>query len=136
MIYSPVQMAADTPEAYAKVMDAFQFIRDVPTDWSDTRVLNGEVGDYVTIARKERNGADWYLGAVTDEEARNLEVTLDFLDAGKTYTAQIYRDAPDTRYDTDARHKYVIETKKVKRGDKLVLALAPGGGQAIRFAAK
>jgi alpha-glucosidase len=136
VIYSPVQMAADEPEVYARLMDAFQFIKDVPVDWADTRILNGEVGDYVTIARKDRNSADWYLGSVGDEQARNLEVTLDFLDPGKTYTAQIYRDAPDTRFDSATRHKYVIETKKVKRGDRLALALAPGGGQAIRFAAK
>lgn len=136
VIYSPVQMAADEPETYAKLMDAFQFIKDVPVDWADTRILNGEVGDYVTIARKDRNSADWYLGSVGDEQARNLEVTLDFLDPGKTYTAQIYRDAPDTRFDSDTRHKYVIESRKVKRGDKLTLALAPGGGQAIRFVAK
>lgn len=136
LLYSPIQMAADLPENYAKVMKPFQFIRDVPTDWAESRVLNGEVGDYVTIARKDRNSADWYLGAGTDETGRTIDVTLDFLDPGKTYTAQIYRDAPDTDYRTDTRHHYVIETRQVGRGDRLSLVLAPGGGQAIRFAAR
>ncbi|MGL4314825.1 MAG: glycoside hydrolase family 97 protein, partial [Sphingomonas sp.] len=101
VLYSPVEMAADTPENYAQHMGAFQFIKDVPTDWTDTRVLNGEVGDYVTIARKEKGGNDWYLGAITDENARTLNVKLDFLDPGKTYTAQIYRDGDDADYRTD-----------------------------------
>ena len=135
VIYSPIQMAADLPENYARYPGAFQFIKDVPTDWSDTRVLNGEIGDYVTFARKDRRSADWYIGAVTDEEARSLTVSLDFLDPGKTYTAQIYRDGPGADYRTEARHAIVIETRKVKRGDTLTLALAPGGGQAIRLVA-
>ncbi|WP_241241862.1 glycoside hydrolase family 97 protein [Sphingobium algorifonticola] len=136
LLYSPIQMAADLPENYAKVMKPFQFIKDVPTDWADSRVLNGEIGDYVTIARKDRNSADWYLGAGTDENGRTIDVTLDFLDAGKTYTAQIYRDADDTDYRTDTRHHHVIETRQVRRGDRLSLVLAPGGGQAIRFVAR
>ena len=86
MIYSPIQMAADLPENYEKHPRPFQFIKDVPTDWEDTRVLNGEVGDYVTFARKDRNSEDWYLGSVTDENARTLQVPLDFLDAGRSYT--------------------------------------------------
>ena len=135
VIYSPVQMAADTPENYAKHMDAFRFIRDVPVDWSDTRVLNGEVGDYVTVARKDRASNDWYLGAITDENARTLTVPLDFLDAKRRYTAQVYRDGADADYRTDKRHSIVIEERAVKRGDTLTLALAPGGGQAIRFVA-
>ena len=135
VLYSPVVMAADTPEAYAKHMPAFQFIRDVPTDWSDTRVLNGEVGDYATIARKDRKSDDWYLGSVTDENARTLSVALDFLDAGRRYTAQIYRDGPDADYRTDKRHAMTIETRAVKRGDTLSLPLAPGGGMAVRFVA-
>jgi alpha-glucosidase len=128
-------MAADTPENYAKYPGPFQFIKDVPTDWSDTRVLNGEVGDYVTIARKEKGGDDWYLGAVGDEEARASQATLDFLDAGRSYVAEIYRDGPGADYRTDARHAIVIEKKTVRKGDRLTIALAPGGGQAIRFVA-
>lgn len=135
VIYSPVAMAADTPENYAKHMDAFQFIRDVPVDWSDTRVLNGEVGDYVTVARKDRASNDWYLGSITDENARTLTVATDFLDKGKTYTAQVYRDGDDADYKTEARHSIKIETIKVRGGDPLTIKLAPGGGQAIRFVA-
>jgi len=135
VLYSPVVMAADTPENYAKYPAAFQFIKDVPTDWADTRVLNGAVGDYVTIARKPRSGDDWFLGAVGDETARNLDISLDFLDPGRMYTAQIYRDGPDADYRTAKRHAIVIETRKVHREDRLILALGPGGGQAFRFVA-
>ncbi|RAX27185.1 glycoside hydrolase family 97 protein, partial [Enterococcus sp. HPCN18] len=74
---------------------AFRFIRDVPTDWSETRVLNGEVGDYATLVRKARGSDDWFLGSVGDEQARTTTVRLDFLDPGKTYIAQIYRDGPN-----------------------------------------
>ncbi|OYY92072.1 MAG: alpha-glucosidase [Sphingomonas sp. 28-66-16] len=135
VLYSPVVMAADTPENYAKYPAAFQFIKDVPTDWVDTRMLNGAVGEYATIVRRPRGSDDWFLGAVGDETARTLKVTLDFLDPGKTYTAQIYRDGDDADYRTDKRHSIAIETRRVKRGDTLTLALAPGGGQAIRFVA-
>jgi len=135
VIYSPVQMAADTPENYAKHMDAFRFIRDVPVDWADTRVLNGEVGDYATVARKDRASDDWYLGSITDEKARTLTVKLDFLDRGRTYTAQVYRDGAGADYRTDARRAFAVETRTVHAGDAMTLALAPGGGQAIRFVA-
>ena len=135
VLYSPVVMAADTPENYAKYPREMKFIRDVPTDWSDTRVLNGEVGDYATIVRKARGSDDWYLGAVGDEQARSSVVTLDFLDAGKTYVAEIYRDGPGADYRTDARHAITIESRPVKQGDTLTIALAPGGGEAIRFVA-
>ena len=135
VIYSPVVMVADTPEAYARYPGAFRFIRDVPTDWSETRVLNGEVGHYVTIVRKARGSDDWFLGSVGDEQARTTTVRLDFLDPGKTYTAQIYRDGPNADYRTADRHAITIESKPVRRGDTLTLALAPGGGQAIRFVA-
>jgi alpha-glucosidase len=133
VIYSPVQMAADTPENYAKHMDAFKFIRDVPADWDETRVLNGEVGDYVTIARKERGGPDWYLGAVGDEEARHVAFALDFLAPGKRYVAEIYRDAPDADYRSDKRFGMVIEQRTVTAKDTMALHLAPGGGAAVRF---
>jgi alpha-glucosidase len=112
-----------------------QFIRDVPTDWTDTRVLNGVPGDYVTIVRKEKGRNDWYLGAVGDEEARTLTVKLDFLAPGKRYIAQIYRDGDDADYRTDKRHSIVIESHSVTAKDMLTLKLAPGGGQAIRFKA-
>ena len=135
VLYSPVVMAADTPETYAKYPGPMRFIRDVPTDWADTRVLNGEVGDYVTIARKPRTGNDWFLGSITDENPRTLTVKLDFLDAGRSYTAEIYRDGANATYATAARHDFAIDTKRVRKGDTLTLVLAPGGGQAIRFKA-
>jgi alpha-glucosidase len=134
VLYSPIQMAADLPENYEKHLDAFQFIKDVPTDWSDTQVLDGEVGDYVAIARKDRNSNDWYLGAVTDEHARLVEVTLDFLDQDRSYTAQIYRDGNDADWQR-APFSIAIEKRPVRRGEKMMLRLASGGGQAIRFVA-
>ncbi|MFT3905856.1 MAG: glycoside hydrolase family 97 protein [Steroidobacteraceae bacterium] len=134
MIYSPIQMAADLPENYAKYARSFQFIKDVPTDWSDTRVLNGEVGDYATMARKDRHSDDWYLGSITDENARTLTVTLDFLDADRSYVAQIYRDGDDADWKSNP-HAIVIEKRNVKRGDQITLKLAPGGGAAIRLVA-
>jgi alpha-glucosidase len=135
VLYSPVEMAADTPENYAKHLPAFQFIRDVPTDWEETRVLNGEVGDYVTIARKVRGGEDWFLGAVGDEQARSTRFKLDFLTPGKRYLAQIYRDADDADYRSEKRHAMVIESREVTSAGAMDLKLAPGGGLAIRFKA-
>ncbi|HEU4780783.1 MAG TPA: glycoside hydrolase family 97 protein [Steroidobacteraceae bacterium] len=125
VLYSPIQMAADLPENYAKHSKPFQFIKDVPVDWSDTRVLNGEVGDFATIARKDRNSEDWYLGAITDEEPRVLRASLDFLDEGKKYYATVYRDGKDSGVE--------IETRPVSRYDRLQLKLAGAGGQAIRI---
>jgi alpha-glucosidase len=136
LIYSPIQMAADLPENYARFPKPFQFIKDVPTDWEQTRVLNGEVGDFVTIVRKDRHGDDWYLGAGTDENARTLEISLDFLDPGRRYTAQIYRDGDEADFRNDHQFDVVIEERPVRRGDRLTLRLAPGGGEAIRFKAR
>jgi alpha-glucosidase len=133
VLFSPVQMAADLPENYARYPGPMQFIKDVPADWVDTRVLNGEVGDYVTFARRARDDADWYLGATGDEQARELSVKLDFLDPARRYEAQIYRDGDDADYRTEARHSIVIEKRRVTSADILTLKLAPGGGQAIRF---
>ncbi|MEL1263730.1 glycoside hydrolase family 97 protein [Pseudoxanthomonas putridarboris] len=134
VIYSPLQMAADLLENYEKNPAPFQFIKDVPVDWEDTRVLNGEVGDYVTIARKERGGDNWYLGALTDEDGRTLTVPLSFLDEGRRYTAQVYRDGDKANWKT-APQDIVIEERELTRADTLTLKLAPGGGQAIRFVA-
>ncbi|WP_168846624.1 glycoside hydrolase family 97 protein [Sphingomonas sp. S2M10] len=133
VLYSPVQMAADLPENYEKHLAAFQFIRDVAVDWEETRVLNGSVGEYVTVARKARGGSDWFLGAVGDDKPRSLSVPLSFLDAGKRYEAQIYRDGDDADYRTEKRHSIVIEKRAVSAADTLTVKLAPGGGQAIRF---
>lgn len=133
VIYSPVVMVADTPENYAKYPGPMKFIRDVPTDWQDTRVLNGEIGDYVTIARKERGGENWYVGAVGDEQARNISFKLDFLTPGKRYKAEIYRDGDDADYRTEKRHAITIESKTVSSADTMALRIAPGGGFAIRL---
>lgn len=135
VLYSPIQMAADLPEHYAQHMDAFRFIEDVPVDWDETFVPNGEIGDYATVVRKERDGQDWYLGSMTDENARTLKVKLDFLDPGKTYEAQIYRDAKDATYKGEKRFGFEREDRKVSAKDSLSLRLAPGGGTAIRFKA-
>lgn len=133
VIYSPIQMAADLLENYEANPGPFQFILDVPTDWEESRTLNGELGDYITIARRDRNSRDWYLGAITDEHPRALEAPLSFLDRGVRYRAQIYRDGPNADYRGDARRDIVIEERIVTRNDILTLQLAPGGGQAIRF---
>ncbi|WP_462116496.1 glycoside hydrolase family 97 catalytic domain-containing protein, partial [Lysobacter xanthus] len=134
VIYSPVQMAADLPEHYEQHRDALRFIEDVPTDWEDTRVVNGEPGDYVTIARKARGGNDWFVGAVTDESARRLTLPLDFLDPGRAYEAQIYRDGDGADFRTNP-FAFKVETRRVRRGEVLALHLAAGGGQAIRLKA-
>ena len=133
VIYSPVQMVADTPENYAKYPEPMKFIRDVPTDWEETRVLNGEIGDFVTIARKERGGKNWYIGAVGDEEARTVSFNLDFLTPGKKYTAEIYRDGDDADYRTEKRHSIAIERKTLVSTAALTMRIAPGGGFAIRL---
>ena len=132
VLYSPVQMAADLPENYARYPDAFQFIRDVPTDWEESIALAGEVGDYVVFARRERGGDDWYLGGVTDESPRSLSVSLAFLDAGRDYTATIYRDGDGADWRTKP-NDYVVEQRNVNRGQSIELNLAAGGGVAIRI---
>jgi alpha-glucosidase len=134
LLYSPIQMVPDLPEHYEKHSTAFQFIKDVPTDWAETHVLNGEIGDFVTIARKDRGSDDWYLGAGTDEHGRMLPVTLSFLDPGRRYTAEIYRDGDDAHWRT-APFEFVAEQREVSSRDRLLIRLAPGGGQAIRFKA-
>jgi alpha-glucosidase len=133
-IYSPVQMAADLPENYEARPKAFQFIRDVPTDWEESTALAGEVGDFVVFGRKDRNSNDWYIGAVTDEQARQVKVSLDFLDKDRSYTAQIYRDGADAHWKTNP-YSIVIEETEVSHENSLDLALAAGGGAAIRFKA-
>lgn len=132
VIYSPLQMAADLPEHYEARPDAFRFIKDVPVDWAETRVLNGEVGDYATIARRDRNSEAWYLGAVTDEHGRLLSVPLAFLDPGRRYRAEIYRDGDGAHW-REAPFELVVETREVSSADVLSLRLAAGGGQAVRL---
>ncbi|MEM0962241.1 MAG: glycoside hydrolase family 97 protein [Bacteroidota bacterium] len=135
VLYSPLQMAADLPENYEPHMDAFQFIKDVPADWADTRVLEARIGRFVTIARQDRASDDWYLGAKTDGQSRTMDIALDFLDAGRTYTATLYRDADDAHWETNAT-VYAIETREVTAADRLAVPLAPGGGLAVRFEAQ
>ncbi|WP_425993862.1 glycoside hydrolase family 97 protein [Caulobacter sp. DWR1-3-2b1] len=133
-LYSPIHMAADLLENYEANPKPFKFIEDVPTDWSETLVLNGEIGDFVTIARKDRKSDDWYLGAISDEEDRVLTAPLGFLEPGRRYKAQIYRDGDKADWKT-APQDIVIEEREVTSSDVLTLRLAPGGGQAIRFMA-
>ncbi|BDD09321.1 alpha-glucosidase [Fulvitalea axinellae] len=130
VIYSPLQMASDLVENY-EGHPAFQFIMDCPTDWEQSKVLNGEVGQYITMARQGKDG-NWYLGSMTDEKPRDINVTLDFLEEGKTYEAQIYADAPETDLMKNPT-AYRIEKKTVKKGDKMTLSLKGSGGQAMVF---
>ena len=132
-IYSPIQMAADLPEHYAAHPDAFQFIKDVAVDWEQTRVLAGEVGEYVAIARKQRGAGTWFIGAMNDRNARTLALPLAFLDAGKRYRAEIYRDGEGADWHGDARFRFVREQRTVTSKDALSLWLAGGGGAAVRF---
>jgi len=132
VIYSPIQMAADLVEHYEANPKPLQFIKDVGVDWSKTNVLNGVVGDYVTIARKERGTDNWFLGSITDENARSFDISLDFLDSGVEYTATIYKDGKDAHWDQNPL-ALDIETIKVTRESNLSLKLAEGGGVAISF---
>jgi alpha-glucosidase len=137
IIYSPIQMAADLKENYLQadgktIKPAFQFIMDVPTDWETSTALAGEVGDYTVIARKERKGDDWYLGAITDENARVIDVPLDFLDKGKRFEAQIYRDGKKAEWLTNP-YDLLIEKKIVSAADSLSFPLGTSGGAAVRF---
>jgi len=133
VLYSPLQMAADLPENYEAKPAAFQFIRDVPADWAQSRAIDGEIGDFVVIARRDRNSRDWYLGAVTDENGRLLSVPLGFLESGVRYRAQIYGDGIDASWDKNPE-AIEISTREVTGNEMLSLRLAPGGGAAIRFA--
>lgn len=134
VLYSPIQMAADLPKNYLANMPAFQFIKDVPTDWQESIAIAGEVGDYVAFARQERDGKDWYVGALTDENSRKLILPLDFLEQGKHYQAQIYRDGENTEWKNNP-YEMVIENKQVTAADSLTLHLATSGGVAIRLKA-
>lgn len=131
-VASPIQMAADLPENYEKNRAAFQFIKDVAVDWDDTRMLAGDVGQYGVIARKERGKPTWFLGGITNEEGRDLDLPLTFLDAGARYRAEIYRDGEGADFRTNPR-AIAIEKRNLTAADRLKLRMAPGGGFAIRF---
>jgi len=129
-MFSPLQMAADMPENYEAKMDAFQFIREVAVDWDDTRVLEAEPGDYVITARKAKGKESWFMGAMTDEQARNFTTPLSFLSTDKKYVATIYRDSDDAHWQNNPEG-YVIEKYLVDHKTVLRLKLAPGGGTAV-----
>jgi alpha-glucosidase len=131
VLYSPLQMAADLPENY-EGQPAFQFIRDVAVDWDTTRVLEGRIGDYVAVARRERGGQTWFVGAITDEEGRTLNIPLSFLAPGQRYVAEIYADGPGAHW-LDNPLPVTISRRRVTSATRLQLVLAPGGGQAIRI---
>ena len=130
-MYSPIQMAADLPENYDGNA-AFQFIKDVPTNWSESKVINGKIGDYYTVVRKERNTDNWYLGSITDENPREFKIDLSFLTENKNYKAIIYADANDAHWLKNPE-VFTISKKQVTSKDTLEIILAPGGGQAIEF---
>ena len=129
-MYSPLQMAADLPENYEKYSDAFQFIRDVAVDWDDTRIIEAEPGDFLTIGRKTKNKDEWFIGAITDENSRTAMISLDFLAPDKTYVATIYKDAADAHWEKNPQ-SYKIENFIVNSKTALKIALAEGGGAAV-----
>jgi hypothetical protein len=129
-MYSPLQMAADLPENYERFMDAFQFIKDVAVDWDDTRILEAEPGDYVTIARKAKNKDEWYIGAITDEQARTSNIPLSYLTPKRWYVATIYADAADANWQSNPM-AYQIQNFLVNDQTRLKVDLASGGGAAI-----
>lgn len=129
-ICSPLQMAADLPESYEKKMDAFQFIKDVAVDWDDSKYLEAEPGEHLTVARKAKGSNNWFVGSITNEDGRNTSVSLNFLDANKKYTAIIYADAPTADYQRNPA-AYVISKQVVDSKTVLNLKLAPGGGCAV-----
>lgn len=134
-MYSPLQMAADLPEHYEKYDDAFQFIRDVAVDWDDSKYLEAEPGDYITVARKAKGTDNWFIGGKCDENGHKSVIKLDFLDKGKKYNCTIYADAKNAHYDHNPQ-AYVITHKTVKRGDVLKINQASGGGFAVSLMAQ
>jgi hypothetical protein len=131
-MYSPLQMAADLPENYNRFLDAFQFIKDVAVDWDDSKYIEAEPGEYITVARKAKGSGKWFLGSVGGEQQRTSKITFDFLDAGKNYIATIYADGPDADYKTNPQ-AYTIKNFVVTNKSKLSQFVAAGGGYAISF---
>lgn len=131
VVFSPLQMAADLPENYVGKPE-FQFVKEVPCIWSETKVLDTKIGEYTTIVRKDWDGKNWYLGSVTDKNARKMEIPLSFLEAGKTYKAEVYADGPGADYKTNPV-PVAMQTKMVTNSGTLELNLAPGGGAAVKF---
>ncbi|HEY0810911.1 MAG TPA: glycoside hydrolase family 97 catalytic domain-containing protein, partial [Longimicrobiales bacterium] len=133
VLYSPLQMAADEIQNYEN-QPAFKFIRDVAVDWEQTKVIDARIGDYVVVARQQRNSADWFIGAITDEASRTFDVALSFLPAGRSYVAEIYADGPQAHW-LDNPLPVTITQQNVNSTSRLRVKLAPGGGQAIRLRA-
>lgn len=129
-LYSPLQMAADVPENYMRYADAFRFIKDVAVDWDESRYLAAEPGEYIIAARREKGGQRWFVGGVTNEDARTMTVDFSFLTKGQKYMATIYADAKDADYETNPE-KYVISRRVVTAKDKEKIFMARGGGFAI-----
>lgn len=129
-MYSPLQMAADLPENYEKYDDAFQFIRDVATDWDDSRYLEAEPARYITVARKAKGTDRWFIGGKCNEDGHQSDLRLDFLDKGKKYVCTVYADAKDADYEKNPK-AYTITRRTVKQDDRLRLKMAPGGGFAV-----
>lgn len=134
VLYSPLQMLPDLPANYEARPEAFQFLLDVPVDWAETRGLAGEIGDYIVVARKDRNSEDWYLGAIAGHEAREVTLPLDFLDPGTRWQARLYRDGEAADWRSNP-YEFISEERLVDSADTLTLRLAAGGGTAIRFVA-
>jgi alpha-glucosidase len=129
VLYSPLQMAADLPRNYAAKLDLFQFIKDVPADWEESLPLEGEIGEYVVYARQERGSNNWFIGGITNEDARSVILDFSFLGEG-TYTATVYRDGPEADWETNP-YDAVIETMTVSADSTLDVGMAKGGGFAI-----
>ena len=129
-MYSPLQMAADIPENYERFMDAFQFIKDVPLDWQKSVYLEAEPGDYVTIARKDKNSENWFVGSTVDENGHTTNLSFDFLDDNAKYEATFYVDAADAHWQTNPQ-AYKIYKKTITNKTKMNIKSAPGGGFAI-----
>ncbi|WP_408636658.1 glycoside hydrolase family 97 protein [Parvularcula mediterranea] len=135
VIYSPIQMAPDLPQNYLAKPEAFQFIKDVPTNWEESIAVAGEVGDFIVQARKDWDSDDWYVGALTDEDAREVSFDLSFLEEGKSYVAEIYRDGEGAHWETNP-YAFVREDKTVTSADTMSFDLGAGGGAAVRFRAE
>ena len=129
-MYSPLQMAADFPENYERHMDAFQFIKDVAVDWDDSKYLEAEPGDYITVARKAKGTDSWFVGGITDENPRTSAFTLDFLEPGKQYVATLYADGKEADFEKNPT-SYQIKKGLVTNKNKMSVKLARSGGFAV-----
>jgi alpha-glucosidase len=127
LLYSPIQMVPDLPENYAKAPDALRFIREVPVDWAESRMLAGEVGDHAVVARQDRASATWWLGGIATGSPREIRLPLDFLEPGRRYRATVWKDGPNGPKDLR------VETMEVTGGQPWRVTMAPGGGHAVRF---